>query len=157
MHAKTGTAEVYGKQTTSVVRHVHQGLTVVMTISQGGTGSGASGPAVRKIYDALYGVNTDGDIDRTKALLPKPEARLPKIDKDGTIVPQRDRACRDMPSASPSPSGQSGQSPNASPPGRHPARAARPRPSQRGRAAAAPPGPRPAARDTRELAGGERP
>ncbi|CAM5259188.1 hypothetical protein STENM223S_02673 [Streptomyces tendae] len=57
-----------------------------MTISQGGTGSGASGPAVRNIYDALYGVSDDGDIDPKKALLPKPQASLPKIKTDGTIL-----------------------------------------------------------------------
>ena len=56
MHAKTGTAEVYGKQTTSWFATYTKDYTIVMTISQGGTGSGASGPAVRNIYDALYGV-----------------------------------------------------------------------------------------------------
>ena len=68
-----------------------------MTISQGGTGSGASGPAVRKIYDAIYGVGKDGDIDKKKALLPKPETELPKIDKDGTIDPARQAARRRRP------------------------------------------------------------
>ena len=28
-----------------------------MMVSQGGTGSGTSGPAVRKIWEALYGVD----------------------------------------------------------------------------------------------------
>ncbi|CAM5696567.1 hypothetical protein SVIOM342S_00519 [Streptomyces violaceorubidus] len=57
-----------------------------MTISQGGTGSGASGPAVRNIYDALYGLAADGNQDPKKALLPKPQTSLPKIQTDGTIL-----------------------------------------------------------------------
>ncbi|WP_326808550.1 penicillin-binding protein 2 [Streptomyces sp. NBC_01775] len=91
MRAKTGTAEVAGKQTTSWLATYTDDFTVVMTMSQGGTGSGASGPAVRKIYDALYGVGKGGDIDKKKALLPKPEAKLPKVDKDGTIEARRDK------------------------------------------------------------------
>lgn len=85
MHAKTGTAEVYGKQTTSWFTTYTDEYTVVMTISQGGTGSGASGPAVRNIYDALYGVSDDGKIDKKKALLPQPQKSLPKIQPDGSI------------------------------------------------------------------------
>jgi penicillin-binding protein 2 len=100
MHAKTGTAEVYGKQTTSWFATYTDDYAIVMTISQGGTGSGASGPAVRKIYDALYGVQEDGSIDPKKALLPEPAKSLPKIKPDGTITApkiaedpvQRDRA-----------------------------------------------------------------
>ncbi|MFI6205074.1 penicillin-binding protein 2 [Streptomyces sp. NPDC051041] len=86
MHAKTGTAEVYGKQTTSWFATYTEDYAIVMTISQGGTGSGASGPAVRNIYDALYGVSDDGEIDRRKALLPEPQKSLPKIKTDGTIA-----------------------------------------------------------------------
>jgi penicillin-binding protein 2 len=85
MHAKTGTAEVYGKQTTSWFTTYTKDYTVVMTISQGGTGSGASGPAVRKIYNALYGVSEDGAIDKKKALLYSPQKSLPKIETDGSI------------------------------------------------------------------------
>ncbi|WNE96550.1 penicillin-binding protein 2 [Streptomyces luomodiensis] len=85
MHAKTGTAEVYGKQTTSWFATYTKDYSIVMTISQGGTGSGASGPAVRKIYNALYGVDAKGNIDQKKALLPKPQASLPKISSDGSI------------------------------------------------------------------------
>ncbi|MFK4864752.1 penicillin-binding protein 2 [Streptomyces sp. CSMPJR101] len=85
MHAKTGTAEVYGKQTTSWFATYTKDYSVVMTISQGGTGSGASGPAVRNIYDALYGVADDGTIDKKNALLPSPQKKLPKVRTDGTI------------------------------------------------------------------------
>lgn len=89
MHAKTGTAEVYGKQTTSWFATYTQDYTVVMTISQGGTGSGASGPAVRKIYNGLYGVDDKGKVDPRKALLPHPQEKLPTIEKDGTIEAQK--------------------------------------------------------------------
>ncbi|MGP3949375.1 penicillin-binding protein 2 [Streptomyces sp. 7N604] len=85
MHAKTGTAEVYGKQTTSWFATYTKDYAIVMTISQGGTGSGASGPAVRNIYNALYGVDEKGGIDKKRALLPEPQKDLPKIESDGTI------------------------------------------------------------------------
>ncbi|GAA3656074.1 penicillin-binding protein 2 [Streptomyces chitinivorans] len=91
MHAKTGTAEVHGKQTTSWFATYTDEYTIVMTISQGGTGSGASGPAVRAIYDALYGVGEGGKIDRKKALLPEPQKKLPEINPDGTIEALRQK------------------------------------------------------------------
>ncbi|MGW6903535.1 penicillin-binding protein 2 [Streptomyces sp. NPDC054940] len=86
LHAKTSTAEVYGKQTTSWFATYTEDYTVVMTISQGGTGSGASAPAVRNIYNALYGVQKDGSVDESRALLPKPQQSLPKVRTDGTIA-----------------------------------------------------------------------
>ncbi|MGW1886490.1 penicillin-binding protein 2 [Streptomyces sp. NPDC001970] len=85
MHAKTGTAEVHGKQTTSWFATYTKDYSIVMTISQGGTGSGASGPAVRNIYNALYGLDMEGNQDLKKALLPQPQKTLPKINPDGTI------------------------------------------------------------------------
>ncbi|MDH6701071.1 penicillin-binding protein 2 [Streptomyces sp. MAA16] len=86
LHAKTGTAEVYGKQTTSWLATYSKDYTVIMTIAQAGTGSGASGEAVRNIYNALYGVKADGSIDTKQALLPTPQQGLPKVRTDGTIV-----------------------------------------------------------------------
>ncbi|PJE94245.1 penicillin-binding protein 2 [Streptomyces carminius] len=91
MHAKTGTAEVHGKQTTSWFATYTDEYAIVMTISQGGTGSGASGPAVRNIYDALYGVDEEGKVRPDRALLPKPQKQLPKINPDGTIEAQRQK------------------------------------------------------------------
>ncbi|WP_327236654.1 penicillin-binding protein 2 [Streptomyces sp. NBC_01317] len=85
MHAKTGTAEVYGKQTTSWFASYTKDYTIVMTISQGGTGSGASGPAVRKIYEAMYGLDLKGKQNLKKALMPQPATALPKIGPDGAI------------------------------------------------------------------------
>ncbi|MFI1762444.1 penicillin-binding protein 2 [Streptomyces sp. NPDC020800] len=85
LHAKTGTAEVYGKQTTSWLATYSKDYTVIMTIAQAGTGSGASGEAVRNIYSALYGVQGDGSVNDKKALLPEPQKSLPKVRTDGTI------------------------------------------------------------------------
>ncbi|MER7662319.1 MULTISPECIES: penicillin-binding protein 2 [unclassified Streptomyces] len=85
MHAKTGTAEVYGKQTTSWFVSYTNDYTIIMTISQGGTGSGASGPAVRKIYEAMYGLDEKGAQDLKRALMPAPQTALPKIQPDGSI------------------------------------------------------------------------
>ncbi|MEU3743919.1 MULTISPECIES: penicillin-binding protein 2 [Streptomyces] len=85
LRAKTGTAQVYGKQTTSWLATYSDDFTIVMTISQGGTGSGASGPAVRNIYDALYGLDDAGNQDLKRALLPEPQKALPKVNADGTI------------------------------------------------------------------------
>ncbi|ARE75361.1 penicillin-binding protein 2 [Streptomyces sp. Sge12] len=85
MHAKTGTAEVQGKQTTSWFASYTDDYAIVMTISQGGTGSGASGPAVRKIYEAMYGLDPTGKQDLSKALLPQPATALPAIRPDGEI------------------------------------------------------------------------
>ncbi|MFS4093061.1 penicillin-binding protein 2 [Streptomyces sp. AF1A] len=89
LHGKTGTAEVYGKQTTSWLATYSKDYTVIMTIAQAGTGSGASGEAVRNIYSALYGVQGDGSIDKKKALLPEPQKGLPKVRTDGTIAAPR--------------------------------------------------------------------
>ncbi|WP_371617219.1 penicillin-binding protein 2 [Streptomyces sp. NBC_00454] len=83
MHAKTGTAEVQGKQTTSWFASYTEDYSIVMTISQGGTGSGASGPAVRKIYEAMYGLDEKGKQDLSKALLPKPQTELPPARQEG--------------------------------------------------------------------------
>ncbi|MBT2446685.1 penicillin-binding protein 2 [Streptomyces sp. ISL-43] len=88
MHAKTGTAEVQGKQTTSWFASYTEDYSIVMTISQGGTGSGASGPAVRKIYEAMYGLDEKGNQDLSKALLPEPATTLPPMRQDGEIAGQ---------------------------------------------------------------------
>ncbi|MFB9313510.1 penicillin-binding protein 2 [Nocardioides plantarum] len=88
IRSKTGSAEVYGKQSTSWVASYSDDYVVVMMVSQGGTGSGTVGPGVRKIWEALYGV--DGDqVTPDKAAVPGtvlPD-RLPSFRKDGTILP----------------------------------------------------------------------
>ena len=52
--AKTGSGEVFGKQSTSWFVAFSDRYAVVMTVSQGGTGGGTSGPGVRAIFDTLY-------------------------------------------------------------------------------------------------------
>jgi penicillin-binding protein 2 len=86
LHAKTGTAEVVGKQTTSWFDTYTKDYAIVMTISQGGTGSGGSGPAVRNIYNALYGVQANNTIDPSKAIHPPAENQLPTFHPDGTVT-----------------------------------------------------------------------
>jgi penicillin-binding protein 2 len=87
LHAKTGTAEVSGKQTTSWLTTYTKDYTIVMTISQAGTGSGASGTAIRRIYEAMYGIKKDtAQIDPGKGLMPKPVTKLPEISADGAVV-----------------------------------------------------------------------
>jgi penicillin-binding protein 2 len=88
LHAKTGTAEVVGKQTTSWLDTYTKDYTVVMTISQAGTGSGGSGTAIRRIYEAMYGIKKDSSqIDPKKGIMPTPVTALPKISSDGAVVP----------------------------------------------------------------------
>ncbi|MDT0307605.1 penicillin-binding protein 2 [Streptomyces sp. DSM 44917] len=91
LRGKTGTAEASGdQQTTSWLATYSDDYTVVMSISQAGTGSGASGPAVRNIWEAIYGVGEDGSIDEDRALMPQPHSELPPVDETGQIVPQVD-------------------------------------------------------------------
>jgi penicillin-binding protein 2 len=68
VRAKTGTAERYGKQTTSWLASYTDRYAVVMMISQAGTGSGASGDAVRHIWEGLYGVTGD-TVDPSRSVL----------------------------------------------------------------------------------------
>ncbi len=92
IRGKTGSAEVYGKQSTSWVASYDENYVVVMMVSQAGTGSGTSGPAVRKIWEALYGV--DGmSVDPAKAAIPgtTPPQGLPTFMKDGSILPPADQ------------------------------------------------------------------
>jgi penicillin-binding protein 2 len=93
IRSKTGSAEVYGKQSTSWVSSYDKQYVVVMMVSQGGTGSGTSGPAIRKIWEALYGIK-GMKVDPSKAALPnaKPPAGLPVFARDGEILPPMARA-----------------------------------------------------------------
>jgi penicillin-binding protein 2 len=88
IRGKTGSAEVYGKQSTSWVATYTKDYVVVMMVSQAGTGSGTSGPAVRKIWEALYGI-TGEDVDPAKSIIPgvTPPRRLPVFTSDGSILP----------------------------------------------------------------------
>lgn len=88
IRSKTGSAEVYGKQSTSWVASYSDDYVVVMMVSQGGTGSGTSGPAIRKIWEALYGV-TEEEVRPADAAIPgvTPPRGLPTFRRDGSILP----------------------------------------------------------------------
>jgi penicillin-binding protein 2 len=88
IRGKTGSAEVLGKQSTSWVATYDDNYVVVMMVSQGGTGSGTSGPAVRAIWEALYGVHgmTVDPADSAIAGGTPPEA-LPTFMRYGSILP----------------------------------------------------------------------
>jgi penicillin-binding protein 2 len=88
IRAKTGSAEVYGKQSTGWVASYTKDYVVVMMISQGGTGSGSTGDGVRKIWETLYGVVGD-QVRPTKAAIPgtTPPKSLPTFARDGSILP----------------------------------------------------------------------
>ena len=88
IRSKTGSAEVYGKQSTSWVASYDKQYVVVMMVSQGGTGSGTSGPSVRRIWETLYGVRGT-ELIKGKAALPhaKPPAGLPVFADDGEVLP----------------------------------------------------------------------
>lgn len=88
LRGKTGTAEVYGKQSTSWIATYTDDYVVVMMVTQAGTGSGTSGPAVRKIWEALYGIEGT-EVRPGKAAIrgTTPPAKLPAFRSDGTIAP----------------------------------------------------------------------
>jgi penicillin-binding protein 2 len=90
LRAKTGTAEVYGRQTTSWLATYTRDYVVVSMIEQAGTGSGAAGDAVRRIWEGLYGI-VDGKVHPDKALIAGIEApkRLPVFRPDGSIEAPR--------------------------------------------------------------------
>jgi penicillin-binding protein 2 len=82
---KTGTAQVFGKNSTSVFASFapcgHPKYVVVVMIPDSGYGADVSGPAVRQIWDALYG------LQGSKAALPGGNMPpLPHITSGGTIV-----------------------------------------------------------------------
>jgi penicillin-binding protein 2 len=88
VRAKTGSAEVYGKQSTSWVASYTKDYVVVMMVSQGGTGSGTSGPAIRKIWETLYGIRGTA-VREGEAAIPgtSPPEALPVFAQDGSILP----------------------------------------------------------------------
>ena len=88
IRSKTGSAEVYGKQSTSWVASYSDDYVVVMMISQGGTGSGTSGPAVRAIWESLYGITGEA-VRPGDAAIPgtTPPQDLPTFRRDGSILP----------------------------------------------------------------------
>ncbi|MXG88227.1 penicillin-binding protein 2 [Nocardioides flavescens] len=88
IRSKTGSAEVYGKQSTSWVASYDDDYVVVMMVSQGGTGSGTSGEGVRAIWEALYGIDGES-VDPANAAIAgtTPPSGLPTFMDDGSILP----------------------------------------------------------------------
>jgi penicillin-binding protein 2 len=83
---KTGTAQVFGKNSTSNFASFapcnDPKYVVVMMIPDAGYGADASGPAVRKIWDAIYG------LEGQKAALPHGTLPgLPGMNNAGQIIP----------------------------------------------------------------------
>jgi len=90
--SKTGSAQVTGDKVStswfaSYAPADDPQYAVVMMVTQGGTGSKTSGPSVRKIYEALFGVKgSDVDPQRSVLVDGKPSRDLPVIRDDGTPV-----------------------------------------------------------------------
>jgi penicillin-binding protein 2 len=86
IRAKTGSAEVYGKQSTSWLATYDKQYVVVMQVEEAGTGSGTSGPAVRKIWESLYGINGEQvDLRKAEPVDGRPPRHLPRFRTDGSI------------------------------------------------------------------------
>jgi penicillin-binding protein 2 len=97
---KTGTAQAYGKLATSVFASFapcnHPKYVVVMMIPDSGYGADVSAPAVKSIWDDLYGLQGQ------KAALPGGRLPgLPHINSVGQIVPSTTAATSPQSSASP--------------------------------------------------------
>jgi len=99
---KTGTAQVFGKNSTSVFASYapcnHPKYVAVVMIPDSGYGADVSGPAVRSIWDALYGLQGQSAA-MPNGNLPK----VPHINSGGKIVQTNPK-----PSSSASPSATSG-------------------------------------------------
>ncbi len=90
--SKTGSAQVTGDKVStswfaSYAPANKPRYAIVMMVTQGGTGSKTSGPSVRKIYEALFGVN-GSTVNPNKSVLVNgvPSKSLPVIRPDGTPV-----------------------------------------------------------------------
>ena len=90
--AKTGTGQAgSNKQSTSWFATFapanHPKYTVVMMVSQGGTGSGTSAPSVRKIYEAIYGIH-GSSINPARSVLygGEPTSTFPKVTVNGEPI-----------------------------------------------------------------------
>ena len=95
--SKTGSAQVTGSKVStswfaSYAPANDPKYAVVMMVTQGGTGSKTSGPSVRKIYEALFGVNgTSVDPSESVLIGNAPMRALPTIRPDGTPVAPKGR------------------------------------------------------------------
>ena len=88
IRGKTGSAEVHGKQSTSWVATYDKNYVVIMMVTQAGTGSGTVGPAVRAVWESLYGIDGESVKPRDAAIAgTTPPAGLPTFMRDGSILP----------------------------------------------------------------------
>src|SRR5262249_45237212 len=84
--AKTGTAEVFGGQATSVFASFapasNPRYVVVVMVPKSGEGADVSAPCARQIYDSIYG------LEHHQAVFPngEPPSKLPSISSSGTII-----------------------------------------------------------------------
>jgi penicillin-binding protein 2 len=90
--SKTGSAQVFSDNSTtawfaSFAPADDPQYAVIMMVTRGGTGSFTAGPAVREIYEAIFGVS-DGVVDPTQSVLVggRPSETLPVVRPDGTPV-----------------------------------------------------------------------
>lgn len=89
--SKTGTGQVFNKQSTSWLATLAPAnkprYAVVMMVSQGGTGSGTSGPSIRRIYEAIFGIR-GSVVNPAKSVFTsgKPLRQLPVLDQFGTPI-----------------------------------------------------------------------
>ncbi len=83
---KTGTAEVEGARDTSWFASFAPAndpqFVVVVTIPDSGTGAEYAAPAVKAIYQSIYGIGRDPALPGGV-----PPADLPKVEQDGTFTP----------------------------------------------------------------------
>ena len=88
IRGKTGSAEVYGKQSTSWVATYDENYVVVMMVSQGGTGSGTSGPRCARSGRRCT-ASPATTVHAVCAAIPgvTPPAGLPTFMDDGSILP----------------------------------------------------------------------
>lgn len=91
--AKTGSGEVTGNKApvswfNAFAPADNPKYEVVMMVSQGGTGAVTSGPSVRMIMEALFGVQ-GSTVDPARSVLvgAAPASKLPTVRSDGTVVP----------------------------------------------------------------------
>ncbi len=90
--SKTGSAQVTGDKIStswfaSYASANKPRYAIVVMVTQGGTGSKTSGPSVRKIYEALFGINgTTVNPNNSVLVGGAPSKSLPVIRPDGTPV-----------------------------------------------------------------------
>jgi len=97
--SKTGSAQVTGNKVAtswfaSYAPADNPRYAVVMMVTQGGTGSRTSGPSVRGIYEALFGIDgTTVDPARSVLMGGAPLKALPRVRIDGTpVIPTGQRS-----------------------------------------------------------------